>query len=55
MIKRPELVAYAFAAVVVVCATVLAATGHKIDEGFWVLAGSGVGGGAGVSLPKRSP
>lgn len=48
------LVAFAFGGVCVVCGTVLAALGHPVPTELWTLAGVGVGGGAGVSLPTAS-
>jgi hypothetical protein len=49
---RPELLGFGLAALVVVGATILIAVGKTVPDPYWILAGVGIGGGAGVAFPK---
>lgn len=51
--RRPELAAFALAAVVVICATVLLMAGKNVPDGLWILAASATTGGAGLAPGPR--
>lgn len=54
MKTRPELLGYALAAIVIVCATILLGLGHNVPGEFYLLAGVGAGGSAGATTPRAA-
>ena len=48
----PVIALLAVVVIVVICATVLAATSHTVPDQLWLLGGLAVGGGAGATIPR---